>query len=362
MQDFIFCELFVKTIVNKEKYRAMKKHMGKVLFDSDFIIFRPNRQYRTNSNLLIINPDNPVLMETGIRDNPPIHIIQQALDKYGKTSDDVKYLIISHSHQDHFQNLNNLRKNFKSLKVICHKADAFDIKYPFLLPKSWGESLQFKGMSKPLIKFYTAFYMIGSQFFFRTLQGINRIDYTISKDSKIKVNNEYLEMIQTPGHSPGHISIIDSRKNLYLADFVPFTPWVDPTNRGINDTLESIDKLLQYSESRIKRSVRSHGDIRRATSGEWEVSSWGVEREKFKIFKNAILEMLEKIPKKIAGKKMNIYEITSLINPNFRKYSKIMDALFIPPAISWGIGYVLKLMQEGKLHETKKRGKIAWTA
>ncbi len=344
-----------------KKSRAL--HLGKVLRDDDFIIFRPKQQYRINSNVILIKSDSEVaFFESGKRGNPSIYNILHTLKKEKIPLDSVKYLLISHAHQDHFANIRQMQQKFANVQTYCHINDANGIRFPFILPKTWKEGLYNSNFRKSSVNLYSFYYTLFSNLYFQSFQLPNRIDGTFNQDTKLKLGTEYLTILQTPGHTEGHISMLDGRKNLYLADFVPNTPWIDPNAHSLDAMIASIKKILALDSNQVHRVIRGHGDIRREPHSSWEIANWSEEKARFQKFLNTIHSTLDLIPEKLKGKEMDIMQITSLFSPKYKRYSAIMTRFFIPPAVTWGIAYVLKLQREQKVHLKKNSRKLIWTA
>ncbi len=286
--------------------RNSRDHMGKVVVDNDFIIFRPQNQYRINASVTLIRSDNPVILESGPSSNPPGSLIERFLKHLNISSEDVKFLFISHGHQDHFSGLRVRQKSFPNAKTICHEAEIDTIRYPFLTQAAWQNALYFKTASKARVKVYDYYYFLLSHLYFREFQIVNRIDGFVKADTRVRLGDDSLHILHTPGHSKGHLCFLDNHKNLYLCDLVPFTPWCEPLPGALDDMIHSVEKLLRYSSNQVKRTVRAHGDIRRPPK-QWEISEWGLEKERFHFFLDTINETLDMIPEKIKGKQVNLF-------------------------------------------------------
>jgi glyoxylase-like metal-dependent hydrolase (beta-lactamase superfamily II) len=303
-----------------------------------------------------------VFIDTGTKSNPPIAHIEQVLKNHNVDHEKIAYIVLTHAHQDHFQNLPDLQKIAPNAKSVCHKNDLRTIRYPFLMDPTWFEGLYYNGLTKWGVYSYSAFYAVFSNFYFKTIQKVNKIEAYVKNEAVIKVGQEKIHIIPVQGHSQGHLCVLDGRKNLFLGDFVPFTPWVDPTEQGIDLIVASIKRILEFSTAQVKRGVRAHGDIRREDPQTWEIDTWENERRRFQFFLETIYETLDRIPKVIHGKECTIQELTSIFAPHYLRYSKLMRTIFIPPAITWGIAYALKLKKEGLISTIRKKGQYFWTA
>jgi len=360
------------------KVKNYRKHMGKILVSDDFVLFRPKVGYRVNSNsVLVKNSENAgFIFECAPNSALSIDLIKRYMKEQEIDFNYIKFIIISHAHQDHYANLKKYQISFPKAKTITHANDLSSLRYPFLLPKTWKSGLRYKGFNKNSIRIYSSIYILLNHFYFNSLQRANQIDFSFKEDlnlskfweafpnlnDQVKEKDLDITLLHTPGHSPGHTCVIDAHKNLFVADLVPFTPWCCPVVEGINQMISSIKKILSFSNKEIKRIVKSHGDIRRSPHFRWEIVPYEIEKPKYQFFLDSIYRTLEKIPQKIKGKEADLEYICALFNPNFAKYSKLMKAVFIPPAISWAIAYALKLEKEGKIRRIIKKNQIYWTS
>jgi glyoxylase-like metal-dependent hydrolase (beta-lactamase superfamily II) len=338
---------------------SAKAHMGKILVDEDFVIFRPRVAYRMNANVVVIRTEVPVIVDTGTKGNPPIHTIMHTLAAHDISPRSVRYIVLTHGHQDHIQNLIQFQSKFMNAATICHHADFENIQFPFLLSREWEDAFFYYGIPHHVYYRYRLYYAVLSNFFYRTLQRPNRITATVFQEIRLKLGNDYIDLIPFPGHSRGHLVVRDCRKNLYVGDMVPFVPWIEPTSTALDAMIESVQRVLRFSDTEIKRIIRGHGDIRLPPS-QWEVRRWVDEKVRYQLFLDTIYETLDRIPQILQTHPLTMQQLTSKIIPHYVRYSKIMARLFIPPAISWGIAYCLKLSNEGKINRQIKGNRVYW--
>jgi glyoxylase-like metal-dependent hydrolase (beta-lactamase superfamily II) len=81
----------------------------------------------------------------------------------------------------------------------------------------------------------------------------------------LKVGDFVFEVMLIPGHSPGHISLVERKRRILLAgDLVGKGPaWYTPTSGGVTTYLNSLAKLKALDADSI---LPSHGPIIRSTS------------------------------------------------------------------------------------------------
>jgi glyoxylase-like metal-dependent hydrolase (beta-lactamase superfamily II) len=80
----------------------------------------------------------------------------------------------------------------------------------------------------------------------------------IEDDEKIDLGNLQVQVIATPGHTPGHLSFFFPEEEiLFLGDYdlTPFGPWYGDVGSSIEDTITSIQRLKTIP---AKRWVTCH--------------------------------------------------------------------------------------------------------
>ncbi len=81
--------------------------------------------------------------------------------------------------------------------------------------------------------------------------------------------------------------------------------------------IQSLQLLQTFDESKVKRVVRAHGDIRRPNPRYWEIDSWSQEKEQFQFFLDTINSTLDSIPSFLQNHPISIQQITLKIIPNY---------------------------------------------
>lgn len=356
--------------ISVKRFPSIKK-MGVAVNCGDFVIIRPAKSYRMHSSVVIIKGQEPVIIDTGTTIEPGMKRIKQTLAYCDISPKSVKYIILTHSHQDHFLQLQKLQKLCSNAKVICHERDVFNIQHPTRVQKSWHVALKLLGKSQFNRFFYAMLSVPGYMLFYRTINFYPRIDYIVKNGPNhrefnlegfpaIYSGNKVLHLIPTPGHSAGHICIYNKTdKIMFLGDFVPFTPWINPLSEALDDMIQSIQNFLTIPSNQVEYAVSAHGDIRREN---WEILEWSCAKDKFQLFLDTIQESLDRIPKFVQKKPLTTENIAQLLIPNYKRYLWVMRVFFIPPALTWILAYCQKLEQEGKIRRLKKGNKVLWVA
>ena len=146
---------------------------------------------------------------------------------------------------------------------------------------------------------------------------------------------------------------------MFLGDFVPFTPWINPLPEALDDMIHSIKNFIKIPSNQIEFTVSAHGDIRKEN---WEITEWKIQKEKFQCFLETIYESLERIPKLVRKKPLTTENIAQLLIPKYERYLWVMRVFFIPPALTWILAYCQKLEKQGQIKCIKKKGNILWTS
>jgi glyoxylase-like metal-dependent hydrolase (beta-lactamase superfamily II) len=191
------------------------------------------------------------------------------------------------------------------------------------MERSWQKALKLLGRPGITILLSRIFTGPGYILFYRSINLYPRVDYLVTdtvsmngfsldRCQKITSGNRTLRFIPTPGHTAGHMCIYDQKhKVLFLGDFVPFTPWINPLPEALDGMIQAIRNILTLSNDEVRFTVSAHGDIRKEN---WEIMEWDCAKKKFQEFLGTIYESLNRIPKMVQKKKTNNREYCPVIN------------------------------------------------
>lgn len=206
---------------------------------------------RSNSYLLITN-EQCILIDTGV--NKSFHTLKKNIEKVNKQHKPISFLILTHTHFDHCQSVNELKATY-NCKVIVSKEAQASIKNGYtVLPK--GTLFFTKIISK-------LGHIIKSK---RIRYKPFCVDIFIEKEYAIRSNDMNLEIIKTDGHSKDSMSIIVNNEIGIVGDTLfgvfsnrVFPPFAD----DIKKLIHSWKKLLQ---TKCNVFLPGHGqEIRRNT-------------------------------------------------------------------------------------------------
>lgn len=209
--------------------------------DKTFAISEYGQSEKVHSYLLLGNK-YALLIDTGLG----IGNIKNQVDKL--TSLPVK-VVTTHAHWDHIGG----HKHFKDIYV--HQDDAKWLKYGIPVPI---EEIRNSIMEEPFTKKAPEGFNINNYQVFT--EDIRYPVKTLKDNDIINLGSRKVRVIHTPGHSPGHICLLDDQGQLYTGDLIysgtlyAFYPSTDPVKY-----MESVDKISKLNN--IKRILPAHNDI-----------------------------------------------------------------------------------------------------
>ncbi len=173
------------------------------------------------SNSLLIQDKKTVLIDTGLDSN----LIEKISNDY-----QVDLVINSHCHEDHIAG----NDYFPNSTICAHHLDA-----PVI--RSINKLISLYGMSTPNLQSY----MI------KLIQQLSlhdsRVDIEFEDGKQFDLGTVSLQVLHTPGHSPGHCCFLIPEENLiFLADIdlTSFGPWYGALNSVLEDFITSIEQLI----------------------------------------------------------------------------------------------------------------------
>lgn len=147
-------------------------------------------------NIFIIFDKELTLIDTGTKSS--FYLIKHYLECNGRSIKDIKNLILSHAHPDHIGSAHRIKEESKC-KVFAHN-----------LEKEWIENIQLQSCQRPVPGFYNL-----------VDKSVN-VDIELLGGETLELDCSKLEIINSPGHSPGSINIHFKDENiLFTADNIP---------------------------------------------------------------------------------------------------------------------------------------------
>ncbi|NSW90580.1 MAG: MBL fold metallo-hydrolase [Firmicutes bacterium] len=158
------------------------------------------------SNCYIIGENKKgVIIDPGANSEDIMEMVRQ-------TGLDIEYIILTHAHVDHIISMEELRQRLKA-KVLIHKDDAQSLANP------WYNGSKLFGINKTF----------------------SPADILLKDKDVVDVGGLELEIIHTPGHTPGGICI-KTNGNLFTGDTL-FRMSIGRTDLGNGDYDHLIDSI-----------------------------------------------------------------------------------------------------------------------
>ena len=182
--------------------------------------------------------------------------IRQTLALFEQEGLDVSHVhtaIISHTHADHMGAIAYFRERLPGLMVVDHEVDAPYLQSNALLNRAFDADLvaeHFPGKRFDILEFYAAFCPISE----------TSPDRNVREGDVLACGAYAFEVILTPGHHPGHISLYERKeKILFVGDMVGMeVPFYTPSSGGVEGYLASMEK---YQALEVGLIIPSHGDL-----------------------------------------------------------------------------------------------------
>jgi hydroxyacylglutathione hydrolase len=159
------------------------------------------------------------------------------MEKIGLTPDKISIMVLTHSHPDHIGSSPSI-KALSGCSVLAHRNE-----------KSWIEDVELQFQERPVPNFHSL------------VEGSVQVDNFIDDGDLINLGDLKLEVIHTPGHSKGSISLYLSLEGVLISgDSIPLEGDL-PIYEDVTDSLKSIERLKKVEG--IKTLLASWDDPRK---------------------------------------------------------------------------------------------------
>jgi glyoxylase-like metal-dependent hydrolase (beta-lactamase superfamily II) len=194
-------------------------------------------------NIILIVEEKLTLVDTGFRGSP--RKIIDYIRRLGRSIEEVSLIIITHNHLDHVGGLHEL-KNFTPARVAVHRADLSDNEGSLPYPKYLIKLMHLPPISmlRPLV-------------------------YAKPGDVNIQLAGGEilpplggLEVIPTPGHTPGSISLFSAKKSLLIVGDAINNRHKDfrlPPKDVSNDLPQAIESIKWLAQLDFENLCCGHG-------------------------------------------------------------------------------------------------------
>jgi glyoxylase-like metal-dependent hydrolase (beta-lactamase superfamily II) len=164
----------------------------------------------TNIYLLRSN-DGYLLIDTGWNSDQAFHALAKGLDDIGADFKDIRKIIMTHAHPDHYGLVGKVRELSKAKIYIHHKDEEIFQRYAaseeyMRQSEEWFNSNGVPPRDIPFTRIPT-----------RAAIPIQQPDFFLHDGETISTGTFNLKVIWTPGHSPGHICLYEPNYKLLFA-------------------------------------------------------------------------------------------------------------------------------------------------
>ena len=189
----------------------------------------------------------------------PDHLVG-GLVYWGFSPQSIHTVVLSHAHPDHMGALSWLLNEIQP-RILIHRLDLpsllepNNLVYTFDIPLAQSKWTEAHGASA-----FSNFDLL--QYFKQTGCAMSSASQaeTIQEGDIVTLGDFAFEVLHTPGHSPGHISLFDKDTGiLFSGDLVGQSPtWYTPTSGGTIDYLRSLEKMETLHPTIL---LPSHGTV-----------------------------------------------------------------------------------------------------
>lgn len=184
--------------------------------EKDLYAYLWQNPYENNCNTYVVKREKTILIDPGHSRHLP-HLFDQ-MEGDGVSPEEIDLVIVTHSHPDHFEGL-EVFKDKPAKIAMNHEEEGYLMENGRLL---------FDMMGQPMPEFRVDFYL---------------------KEGELYWDKETFHIYQTPGHSPGSLSIYwPERKVLFAGDLVFLggigrTDFLGGSSKLIKDSIERMSLL-----------------------------------------------------------------------------------------------------------------------
>lgn len=219
------------------------------------IDFEYNGQKQVITPIVLQDEDETILVDCGYPNS--MRLLEEAAIKHGITLDSITKLIVTHQDMDHIGSLAALKRAHPHIAIVAYEQEA-----PYIEgTKKWLRLEQAESSFDALpdeVKPH-------AEQFIRFLQTIEPapVDQAVSNDEKLPWCGG-IEIVHTPGHMPGHISLyLPASKTLIAGDAVVIdNGQLEIANpqftMDMDEAVRSVQRLLAYD---IEQIICYHGGL-----------------------------------------------------------------------------------------------------
>lgn len=203
---------------------------------------------------LLIGADDALLIDTGMDDTPRTYIAPY-LDSIGVPMSKIRYVLTSHADFDHTAGNASLKELVPNALFLCHLLDQPMVEdIEVMIRDRYGE--------------FAADHAIDetdeTKAFIRANSHHVPVNITVQGGETIRLDADWqVQVLHTPGHSRGHLSIYDARSNILIICDATLgnavlrkdgTPAFPPTYRYVDTYIASMNRFRAMQVSQLLTS------------------------------------------------------------------------------------------------------------
>lgn len=296
---------------------------------------------------VLVGRERVVLVDTGM-DTTPREYLVPALDALGLRPEQIDYAVITHSDFDHQGGNVSLREIAPDVCLMCHGLDVSLIEsIDRLIDGRYGEFRADHGIDDP--DETKAWIRANSR-------SEVPIDITLTGGETIQLGPGWrIEVLHTPGHSSGHLSLHDPRsRTLIIADAALWNcvptrtgaPAFPPTYRYVDSTLAS---LQRFQSMPVDLLLTSHYPQRLAGHA---VAEFLAESRAFvERVEAALCDELERVRSPRTTR-----ELIDALGPRLGRWPEDHGIYLAFPLM----GHLERLHQRGRIEAGRRDGWVTW--
>jgi glyoxylase-like metal-dependent hydrolase (beta-lactamase superfamily II) len=204
--------------------------------------------------------DGLVLVDAGWESHQSWQALVDGLGVFGAKPADVSTILVTHMHPDHFGLAARLKEQ-SGADVVMHAADAALLAGPagtvsYMLSRH-AHFLRGCGMPEAEVDGHVD--QSGGVIPFRESDPPDRL---VADDDVLDLGGRRLRVVWTPGHTPGHVCLLDEREGrLFAGDHV--LPRISPnvalyTTAPVNPLADFLDSLEKVSKLKVQEVLPAH--------------------------------------------------------------------------------------------------------
>ncbi len=186
-----------------------------------------------SANTVLVRGENPILMDTGYGSD--LRETEELLRRSGSPPETLSLVVNSHYHCDHAGGNSGLQWAY-GIPVAAHRWEAE------LVNRRDREACGVEWLDQPIEPY--------------------RVDRPLSDGDELDAGPVVLQVIETPGHTLGHISLYATEEEtLLLGDAVhgDDVAWLNPFREGVGATQRALESLDRLSTLRVRQAFSGHG-------------------------------------------------------------------------------------------------------